>query len=445
MSEELPPTAIRHHTSSQSDDRPATYRSVFSQPEYRAVFFASALSWYGDYIARAAITALVFVRTHSVLASAAVFALSYVPWLAGGPVLAALADRYPYRRVMIVCDVARMCLVGLVALPEMPVPAMFGLMFFTALLNPPFEAARSALLPQVLTGDRYVLGLSVQTTASQAAQMLGYFTGGVLAALNPHVAMLGDALTFGISALMIGLFVLPRRPAVAPAERTRLLRETAEGIGVVFGHPVLRAIAILVFATASFAVVPEGLAAAWSAAMRQGGAAQGLIMAASPLGIFLGGLIFARLMPPGRRRRMIPWLAVAAPLVVVPAVLRPPLSVVLTMVVGVGFVIGGLWPAANGLFVQVLPSLYRARAFGVMQGGIQIVQGAAVFATGALAEFAPVPVVVGVWAAAGALLLLVVVGTAWPSEDVIDAARAALRAPAPGPAVSERGPAANAV
>ena len=86
-------------------ERSATYREVFAVAEYRVLFAAGELSWVGDYFARVAITVLIFSDTGSVLLSAAGFATSYLPWVAGGPVLAALAERYPYRHVMLVCDV----------------------------------------------------------------------------------------------------------------------------------------------------------------------------------------------------------------------------------------------------------------------------------------------------------------------------------------------------
>ena len=44
-------------------DRPATFREVLASGEYRALYLASALSWFGDYVARAAVTSLVYQRT----------------------------------------------------------------------------------------------------------------------------------------------------------------------------------------------------------------------------------------------------------------------------------------------------------------------------------------------------------------------------------------------
>ena len=97
------------------------------------------------------------------LLSAAAFAVSYLPWLVGGPLLAALAERYPYRRVMIVCDLVRMALIALVALPGLPVAGMLVAAVPDHAGQPAGQAARSALLPLILTGDRLVVGLSRAT------------------------------------------------------------------------------------------------------------------------------------------------------------------------------------------------------------------------------------------------------------------------------------------
>jgi MFS family permease len=422
-------------------ERQATFREVFSQPEYRAVYIASVLSWFGDYVAKAAVTVLVYEQTHSVALSAAAFAVSYLPWLLGGPVLATIAERYPYRTVMVSADLVRMVLIGLIALIEMPAPLLLVVIFLCTLANPPSQAARSALLPLILAGDRLVVGLSVNLTTGQAAQVAGYVAGAAIAAVNPRLALAVDAGTYAASAVLIRLGVRARPPAMAPAHRSHLFRETADGFRIVFGTPVLRAIAVLVFAAMLFAVVPEGLAAAWAATLAEGeaqrGFSQGLIMAASPAGFIVGGLLTARLLRPDVRRALIRPFAVVAPLSLVPALLSPSAVGIAVMAAVCGAAVAGMMPAANGLFVQALPHGFRARAFGVMQSGTQIMQGSAVLATGLLAEHIEIPRVVGLWSLAGVVLILLAV-TQWPSADRFNATVAAAAArtvvrPAPPP------------
>jgi len=49
-----------------SPARPATFSEVFAQREYRFVLTAGVLSWVGDYLAKAAVTLLVYRETESV-------------------------------------------------------------------------------------------------------------------------------------------------------------------------------------------------------------------------------------------------------------------------------------------------------------------------------------------------------------------------------------------
>src|SRR2546429_123005 len=82
---------------------------------------------------------------------------------------------------------------------------------------------------------------------AQAALLIGYGPGAALAAFAPRGALLLDAATFGLSALVIRLGVARWAPALVREARSRLLRETAEGLRLVLRTDVLRAIAILVF------------------------------------------------------------------------------------------------------------------------------------------------------------------------------------------------------
>ncbi|MEV6814754.1 MFS transporter [Micromonospora sp. NPDC051296] len=413
-----------------SPEGPATFREVFAQREYRAVFAASTLTWIGDYVAKAAVTLLVYRETESVALSAAAFAVSYLPWLIGGPLLATVAERHRYRQVMVVCDLIRMALMLVVAFGGLPVPVILALLFVTTLANPPSQAARSALMPLILPGDRLVVGLSINVSVGQAAQVVGYLLGAAVATVNPTAALLMNAGTFALSAVLVRLGVHDRPPTMTSKHRSHLLRETAAGFQMVFGTPVLRAIAVLVFSAMLFSIVPEGLAAAWANdsadASMHAGMAQALIMSASPVGFILGGLLVGRAVAPARRLVLLRPLAVFAPLILVPSLLDPPPAVVALLAAACGFAVAGILPMANGLFVQALPDGFRARAFGVMATGVQVIQGLAVLVTGLLAERYPIPIVVGLWSAAG-VVLMSLVALHWPDRQTVTAAVDAAR------------------
>jgi MFS family permease len=405
-------------------ERAATFGEIFAVGEYRALYSATALSWTGDYLARAAVAAIVYHTTRSVALSAGSFAISYLPALTAGPVLAALAERYPRRTVMMICDIVRGCTIAAVAVPGMPITAIFALLFTTALLSAPFDASRSALLAQILSGDRYIVAVSAQNTTNGIAMMLGYFAGGIAAPDFPHVTIAIDAATFAASAVLIRYGTKDRPAALAVSQRTGLLRETAAGFGFVTRHPLLRAIAILSLGATLLAIVPEGLAAAWAARLAhnsaQRGLDQALIMMSVPVGLFAGGIVVGRFLSPGTRRRLIRPFALVVPIALALALLDPSVAGIAAIGFIIGFAVTGLFLPTNGLYAQALPAEFRARAFGVFQFGAQLVQATGVFVTGLLADRYALHVVVGLWGVMGILLMTAAV-TTWPSPERIDA------------------------
>ena len=95
---------------------------------------------------------------------------------------------------MVVTDVARAVLVAVMAVPGMPLPALAVLLVAVQMLAAPFLAARSAILPHLLDGDRYVAGAALMGTTYQSAQVLGFALGG------PLVAAIGVSPALGVDA-----------------------------------------------------------------------------------------------------------------------------------------------------------------------------------------------------------------------------------------------------
>jgi len=408
----------------KADEPPPGFGDVLRNREFRAIFSASALSLFGDYAARSAVTALVYKTTNSALLSAIAFAVGYLPSLGFGSVLAALAERYSPRKAMIFCDIVRFMIMVLIAFTlTLPIWALLLLLFVNALLSPPFEASRSSLTPRILTGESYVVGLSLQRIAGQSAVLVGYGLGASLSAYDPSLALLINAATFAFSGLAVFFFVREREPVLRPDDRTHLLRETVEGYSVVFRSPVLRAVALIAFGGAAFGIVPEGLAAAWAGQLTTNGPDRGwfqaAIMTAASGGFVAGTILATRFASSGLRSKLIRPLAIISPLVLVPALLKPGIVGVVAITALSGVTLAGVMPATNAIFVQALNPAFRARAFSVMQTGLHLVQGGAVAAAGWLAlKIHLVSTVVGLWSAAG-VVVMVLVGLTWPDKASI--------------------------
>ncbi|MGH3262494.1 MAG: MFS transporter, partial [Trebonia sp.] len=80
---------------SSSTARRPSFREVFAQQEFRALWAAQVLSMGGDRLALVALTLLVYARSKSPLLAAITFAAGFVPYLFGGMFLSGLADRLP--------------------------------------------------------------------------------------------------------------------------------------------------------------------------------------------------------------------------------------------------------------------------------------------------------------------------------------------------------------
>jgi MFS family permease len=185
---------------------------VFAVGEFRALWLAQVLSYVGDQFAQVAIAILVFERTGSAFLTGLAYALTYLPPIVGGPLLSGLADLFPRRRIMIGCDLIRAGLVAGMAIPGTPFAVLCVLLSCTVLLGPPFSSARSAMLPDVLPGDKFVLGSAIGNMTYQASQILGFVAGAAfVAAFNPNRTLALDALSFLLSALIVAAWVKHRR------------------------------------------------------------------------------------------------------------------------------------------------------------------------------------------------------------------------------------------
>jgi predicted MFS family arabinose efflux permease len=405
-----------------------TFRSVFAVSEFRALWTAQVLSIAGDQLARVALTLLVFIRTNSSGWAALTYALTFLPDLVGGPLLAGLADRYPRRELMVVADVVRAVLVGLMAIPGTPFVVLCVLLVAVQLLATPFNAARTAMLAKVLDGDMFVVGQAAINITYQTAQLAGYVVGGaIVAGVGPSAALAVDAVTFAVSAVIVQCGVR-HRPASNEGTRSRTtLGSLRGGLRLVWNDRALRSLVALA-CVSGFYVVAEGLAVPYAAEYGGGPVAAGFLFAASPAGAALGMVLLTRLLTPEVRRRLLGPLAVAACAVLI--VCAAPLGVLLSVVVwAVSGVAQAYQTVASAEFIRAVPDSGRGQAFGLAVTSLRVAQGLGVVLAGAVADRLAPSTVVAIAGALGTGVALVT-ATAWQ--------RARLPGSAGGPAVSPR-------
>jgi MFS family permease len=386
---------------------------VFRNAEFRALWAAELCSVVGDQLARVGLAVLVYGRTGSAAWSAATYALTFLPALAGGVLLGRLADRYRRRELMVLADLVRAVLVALMALPGMPLWLLCVLLVVVVTAGSPHSAAQGALLPEVL-GPLFEAGLAVRQITSQTGQLVGFGLGGAaLAVVSPSVALGVDALTFAASAALLR-FGLRDRPvatvvtAAAPG-RSGVLAEwvadTGAGLRTVFSHPTRRLLAGLVWVVGCY-VVPEGLAAPYAAQLNGGPVVVGVLMAADPAGSVLGAWLVTRLAP-APRPRSVGLCAVVAGLALGGCLAGPGLVGSVLLWGSCGLFSSACLVQAQASFVRATPDELRGLAIGVAASGLIAAQGVAILLAGVLAEWAGAMVTVGATGLTGALVAAV--------------------------------------
>jgi MFS family permease len=400
----------------------ARFLDAFAVREFRALWLGYLLSVIGDQLALVAVTVLVYDQTHSSLLAALAYAAGFLPWVVGGLTLTRLADAYPRRTVMVVCDTTRVFLVAAMALPKVPLWALVLLLAFVTLLDSPFRAARSAMMPDIMTGDTYLMGTAAMTITNRIGRTTGFAVGGiVVAVLGAHTSLGVDAGTFALSALLVRLGVRLR-----PAAAKKALQDDSEKTSIVrrvFSNPRLRTLMLLGWLVPFYAV-PEGVAAPYAHALHGGSATTGLILASGPAGAIVGSITFSRLVEPARRLRYMGPLAICACATLCLTPLAPVLAVAM-IIFGVSTACAAYQLAANAAFVTAVPVSWRGQAYGLANGGINVGQSAWFAAAGAAALVLSPGVVIAisglVGAAAAAALAI-----AWRRLPVPEPASAAV-------------------
>ncbi|MEW1776102.1 MFS transporter [Streptomyces sp. NPDC086777] len=357
----------------------AGYGRVLAVPEFRAVFAAHVLSMLGVIVSEIALSVLVYDLTGSPLLSALTFALGFLPYLVGGTLLAPVADRFPARRVLVVCDLVCAGCVAVMAVPGTGIGVLLGLRCALAVVSPVFAGTRMATLSDILGGsDLFVLGRSLLRIVAQSALLVGYGLGGLLlAVLTPRHALLITVATFLASAALLRLGTR-RRPARAQTRERGGTRQ-------LLADRRVRLLLLLFWVPAMFAVVPEALAAPYADALGAGSPGLGLLMCALPVGTVAGELYAgARLGPAARERIALPLVCLTL-LPYLGYALHPSLvlSLLLLLVAGAGsaYTLG-----LDQRFVRAVPEELRGRAMTVLSAGLMTLQGVGMTVAGLAAE-----------------------------------------------------------
>ena len=321
----------------------------------------------------------------------------------GGP----LIDRLGARRVAITADMASVAAVGAIPLLHgldlLSFPLLLVLVAIAGALRGPADGAKHALIPAIVEAAAVpmerVTGLA--GAVERLASTVGAAAAGVLvAAIGPTQALVLDAGSFAVSALLIAL-TAPRKRVAGDEEvdDAPYLTQLRAGWQFLRGDRVLVAITSMVAVTNLLDMAYMSVfVPVWAKESGGGAAAIGLLFATFSAAAVLGSVVAATIAErlPRYTTYLVAFLLVGAPRFLVLA-FDLPIAVVLTVAVIGGFSTGFINPILGAVIFERIPAPLVGRVtslsnslcwalipFGGVAGGLTV---AAIGLAPALAVF----------------------------------------------------------
>jgi len=393
-----------------------SYAEVLRVKGVLPIFVSGSLSAWGDHLCRVTIAAVVLARSGSAFAAAATFAISLLPTIFGRSLLAPIADRLPYKHVLVTAHLVRAALVGgLIAAvtTQAPLWVLLSLLFTVELAGGPVVAAGQILWTDLLTQRRqYARAFGLFTMAEQVNQAIGLAVGGALVAvLGPVRGLWFDLATFVLSAIVITVVVevrpLRRMPA---AGIVGFFRDIGEGASYLVRQRVLVALLGLSLSAVVGLTAPEAVALAY--ANDAGSPEVGGLLMASPIIGALVGLIIVGRWPPERQNERIIGMALIMPLPLLVTVFHPPLWLTGLLWFACGLFQAFMLPL-QATFNLVTPMEMRGRVYGLAGAVAVASSGVAFLIAGYIAELTSPARSVAICSAVS-LLAILAFAARWP-------------------------------
>ena len=354
-----------------------SYRTLFRTPEFTPFLLSFAAHAAAQTIGGLALGTLVFRATGSPLLSAVSMFGPQLAQLLGATFLLSGADRLPPRAILSGLALAFAAGTAVLALPGLPVAAVFAVVLAQGLIASLGGGVRAGLLNEILPKNGYVLGRSVFNMLWGLMQVAGFATGGaLLALLTPRTCLLLAAALYVLSALgtRLGLTARPPRssgrPSVSATWRTNALlwssrprRLTYLGLWIPNG--------LVVGCDSLFVSYAPGAA--------------GTLFACGALGMFMGDVAVGRLVPPAWRPRLAVPLRLLLAVPYLFFVLQPgvALSAVATAVASVGY---GASLVLQERLMSLTPDDLAGQALGLHFVGMSTLQGVGAALAGTVAQ-----------------------------------------------------------
>jgi MFS family permease len=339
--------------------------ALLRNSRFRLLFLATAASGLGNWLAVIALQVDVYDRTHSAWWVGELLIANILPAVFIGLLLGPLVDRFSRKWLMIVSDLGRLAVFLLLPFASSASEVVL-LAAVAGIGNAFFRPAVLAGIPNLVSAGELGTANALLQLVEWTATALGPLLGGVIvAASGPDLAYLVNAVTFGVSAVLVALIPARLLQSDRPIGRGQW-SDLAEGYSVVRHTPALLCVLVvwsIVMAASGIINVAEVFLARES--FSAGDFGFGLLWAGSGIGLVIGGLAAAPLIERDLGTTYVRFLAVFAVGLGCTAA-APNVWVGAVAMVLFGFGNGGALVANITLVQRGAPDRVRGRAFTLL-------------------------------------------------------------------------------
>ncbi len=339
--------------------------ALLRNSRFRLLFFATAASGIGNWLAVIALQVDVYDRTHSAWWVGELLIANILPAVFIGLLLGPVVDRFSRKWLMIGSDVGRLAVFLLLPFAGSAAEVVV-LAALAGIGNAFFRPAVLAGIPNLVSAGELGTANALLQLVEWTATALGPLLGGVIvAASGPNLAYLVNAVTFGVSAVLVALIPARLLQSDRPIGRGQW-SDLAEGYSVVRHTRALLCVLVvwsIVMAASGIINVAEVFLARES--FSAGDFGFGLLWAGSGIGLVIGGLAAAPLIERNLGAAYVRFLAIFAVGLGCTAA-APNVWVGAAAMVLFGFGNGGALVANITLVQRGAPDRVRGRAFTLL-------------------------------------------------------------------------------
>jgi MFS family permease len=187
----------------------AYLRVLRTNPDFARLWWAQVISLTGDWFNTIALSTLVvaYSSENQGLAISGLLLARFVPPMLISPISGVLVDRFDRKQLIIWSNLLRAGIVLLMLLTTTGSQWLWLIYLLTVLqftLSAVFEPAQNAMIPNTIRPDDLVVANTLNSTTWSVILALGAAIGGLVSsAFGTETALIIDAITFGLAALLV--------------------------------------------------------------------------------------------------------------------------------------------------------------------------------------------------------------------------------------------------